>query len=268
MEQSDKFDILNQESNCFEILKNVLENFMNEANDTVIKVLDSEVIQNGAEISLQVSEAVLGSVKVFKAMQKITSIPTILYMKKFEKYCKGLITIPLEKRQNYIKILGKDKINKEDVFVLNVINRVEEIEKIPLFIKLLSAKMDEIIDDSEYRRLMILTDRTLYSDLLYLEHNITDDPIRLQTDSDYGLVSSGLLVNAGNEWKQKPDITDNGIRFNYTSSAKKMAYIFWGIECSMEPSNKGITILHGFSEKMTDSMEEGFLSVFTHVNKE
>ena len=49
-----------------------------------------------------------------------------------------------------MKLLGKEKFNKESVFVLNVINRIEENEKIPLFLKILDAKMDGFIDDNEY----------------------------------------------------------------------------------------------------------------------
>ena len=86
--------------------------------------------------------------------------------------------------------------------------------------------MDGFIDDNEYHRLMILTDRTLYSDLLYLKDNITEDPVKLNSDSDYGLASSGLLVAAGNEWVEGMDDADNGVRFNYTLAAKKMAYNF------------------------------------------
>ena len=111
-----------------------------------------------------------------------------------------------------MKLLGKEKFNKESVFVLNVINRIEENEKIPLFLKILNAKMDGFIDDNEYHRLMILTDRTLYSDLLYLKDNITEDPVKLNSDSDYGLASSGLLVAAGNEWVEGMDDADNGVR--------------------------------------------------------
>ena len=113
-----------------------------------------------------------------------------------------------------MKLLGKEKFNKESVFVLNVINRIEENEKIPLFLKILNAKMDGFIDDNEYHRLMILTDRTLYSDLLYLKDNITEDPVKLNSDSDYGLASSGLLVAAGNEWVEGMDDADNGVRFS------------------------------------------------------
>ena len=174
----------------------------------------------------RIGEAVSGAIKSLKVAQKIASIPTALYMKKFGRYCKGLTTIPLEKRQKYMKLLGKEKFNKESVFVLNVINRIEENEKIPLFLKILNAKMDGFIDDNEYHRLMILTDRTLYSDLLYLKDNITEDPVKLNSDSDYGLASSGLLVAAGNEWVEGMDDADNGVRFNYTLAANENGIYF------------------------------------------
>ena len=142
-------------------------------------------------------------------------------MKKFEKYCKGIFMIPLEKRKKYIDLLGKDKSNKESVFVLNILNRIEENEKIDFFLKLLSAKMDGVINDDEYRRFMILTDRTMQFDLLYLKDNITKNPVKLDTYSDYGLVSSGLLTTAGTVMSGELTDDDSGIRFNYTVAAKK-----------------------------------------------
>lgn len=155
-----------------------------------------------------------------------------------------------------MKLLGKEKFNKESVFVLNVINRIEENEKIDLFLRLLSAKMEGTIDDNEYHRLMILTDRTLYSDLLYLKDNITSDPVKLSSDEDYGLVASGLLVTAGNDWVEDMDVADNGVRFNYTFAAKRMAFIFFGVECEMEPSNKGIVIMTEISaDEVTEQWE-------------
>ena len=187
MEEHNELDVLS-ETNYIDVLKDILETFMNEATDIAVQVMNSDIVQDGTEILSQVGEAVSGAIKSLKVAHKIASIPTALYMKKFERYCKGLTTIPLEKRQKYMKLLGKEKFNKESVFVLNVINRIEENEKIPLFLRILNAKMDGFIDDNEYHRLMILTDRTLYSDLLYLKDNITEDPVKLNSDSDYGCV--------------------------------------------------------------------------------
>ena len=152
---------------------------------------------------MHLCEHYLEAIKTIKTLKKIASIPSMLYLRKFERYCRGITDIPLEKRQKYIRMLGRDKFNKESVIVLNIINRIEEEDKLPFLLKILEAKMDGIIDDNEYRRLMVLTDRTLYSDLLYLKDNITADPIMLRCDSDYGLVASGLLVTAGNEWSTR-----------------------------------------------------------------
>lgn len=251
-----KFNLTENNKNYIDVLENILEIFMNEATELVKNVTESDFVQGGTEVLSQIGESLCEAVKFLKATQKIANIPTVLYMNKFENYCKGLTDIPLEKRQKYVLQLGKDKFNKESVFVLNVINRIEETEKISLFLKLLSAKMDGILTDTEYRRLMILTDRTLYSDLLYLKDNITADPVRLNTDSDYGLVASGLLVAAGNEWIEDLESTDNGVRFNYTYAAKKMVSIFWNIECSMKPSNNGITILLPISNDKIDGLFE------------
>lgn len=260
MQENNKPEIY-EEVNYVDVLRDVLETFMNEATEIVVEIINSDVVQDGAEIISQVGEAVSGAIKSLKAAQKIASIPTALYMKKFERYCKGLTTIPLEKRRKYMRLLGKEKFNKESVFVLNVINRIEENEKIPLFLNLLSAKMEGLIDDNEYHRLMILTDRTLYSDLLYLKDNITENPVRLNTDSDYGLASSGLLVTAGNKWVEDMDEEDNGVRFNYTFAAKKMAYIFFGVECAMKPTNNGITIMIAASDvEVEEKLNELFES--------
>lgn len=242
MEEKNELNIV-EGTNYIDELKDILEVFMVKANDFAGQVINSDIVQDGTEIVSQLGEVVSGAIKSLKAMKKIASIPTALFMRKFERYCKGLTKLPLEKRQKYMKLLGKEKFNKESVFVLNVINRIEENEKIDLFLRLLSAKMEGVIDDNEYRRLMILTDRALYSDLLYLKDNITDDPVKLSSNEDYGLTASGLLVTAGNDWVEDMDATDNGVRFNYTFAAKKMAFIFFGVECEMKPSNKGIVIM-------------------------
>lgn len=61
--------------------------------------------------------------------------------------------------------------------------------------------------------------------------------------------------NGLNAW----DDTDNGVRFNYTLAAKKIAYIFFGVECAMKPSNKGITILVAASnEEVEEQLNELF----------
>ena len=187
-------------------------------------------------------ENIEGIKEVVQIASAVWDYPSQLFLDKFFRYCKGLVTLSLEERQKYIVELGKEKFNKEKVFILNVLQRIEEQEKIDLLLMLLAERLNGSIDDAEYRRLMVLTDRVLYRDLLYLEDHITADPIILRTDSDYGLAASGLLVTAGSAISSfTEDVSDGetGMRFNYTPAAKKLAKIFFGKNCG-EATNCGI----------------------------
>jgi len=247
-----------EESMSVEQLIDLLATFTEKATDTAEKFLASDLVQDVAIMTAELGEVLSDAVKGLKLLKSVASIPSKLYLRKFEKFCRGLVQIPLEKRQHYMKTLGREKFNHESVFILNVINRIEEEDKLPLLIKLIDARTEEIITSDEYRRLTILVDRTFYRDLLYLEHNVTADPVALRTDSDYGLVASGLLVTAGSEWindfKNEENPSDTGIRFNYTSSAKKLAQILFGIYCDDSPTNKGVLTMQAISEKEIDQI--------------
>lgn len=236
----------------------VLQTFFEEATDTVEELIDSDLAQDALIVGHEIGASLSDAIKGYKAIKAISSIPTKLYLYKFDKFCKGLYEIPIEKRQAFIQKLGHHKFNQESYFILNSINRIEEEEKIPFLVKLLDARTDGIIDADEYRRLTILVDRTMYSDLVYLQHHITSNPVALSTDSDYGLVASGLLVTAGNEWVgdyvNPHNPSDTGIRFNYTLAAKKLSQIIWGISCDLEPSNEGLVFLQTVSDEEIDSM--------------
>lgn len=81
---------------------------------------------------------------------------------------------------------------------------------------------------------------------------------KFNTDSDFGLAASGLLVTAGNEFMAdfgtEDDPSDTGIRFNYTAAAKKLATILFGVHCTMEPSNIGVVKLQPMSAKDVDKI--------------
>ncbi len=66
-------------------------------------------------------------------------------MRKMERYSAGLVSIPISKRQEYAKRVGKKTLNKDSVFILGVLNKIEELSKIDIIIKLFEAKMDEKI---------------------------------------------------------------------------------------------------------------------------
>lgn len=217
--ESFEIDVIDKDEEKTINLLEVFESFFNSFTSEAEEILNSDTFQNISGIAADLSQAIKG----ITLIKKVCSIPNIIFMNKFEKFCRGLADIPIEKRQKYLSKVGKRNFNKESVFIFTVINKIEEVDKIDFFLKLLSALLDEKITHDEYRRLIILTNSNLYSDILYLKEHITSNPVKLTTDSDYGLVAGGLLVTAGSEWfeRKSEDENDTGIRFNYTMSAKK-----------------------------------------------
>lgn len=226
----------------------VMETVFGRATDTICEFLEDDTVRDIADCIKQLGEDVADAVGAIRTMRKIASIPSKLFLNKFVRYCKGLTDIPLEERQRYLMELGKKKFNREGAFTLNVIQKIEEKEKIPFLLKLLEAQMYGIVDLTEYRRLMVLVDRTLYSDLLYLKKHITADPVALRNEADYGLAASGLLVTAGNGWGHFVDGADSDMLFNYTLSAKKLAQILFETQCSYLPTNEGVITMAGDDE--------------------
>ena len=231
----------------------IMETIIREVPAAASNILEDDTVQGIIEIGGDVADAV-GAIQAFR---KVASIPNRLFMNKFVRYCQGLTEIPLEQRQNYSRQLGKEKFNREGAFTLNVLLKIEEKEKVPFLLKLLAAKMSGQIDDDEYRRLMILAHRTLYSDLLYLKDHVTADPVALENEADYGLAASGLLVTAGNDIGTFDDVEENSMRFNYTISAKKLAHILFGTECSCLPTNLNLVKV-ATNEEVSEMLDDVF----------
>ena len=59
MEEHNELDVLS-ETNYIDVLKDILETFMNEATDIAVQVMNSDIVQDGTEILSQVGEAVSG----------------------------------------------------------------------------------------------------------------------------------------------------------------------------------------------------------------
>ena len=114
------------------------------------------------------------------------------------------------------------------MFILNVLNRIEENEKIDFMLRLLERRLDETLDDTTYRRLMVLIDRTLYTDLLYLKDHVTDRPIEISEAEEFGLVSSGLISSDGLGWVSDTAEQPTVLLFRYTPAAQQLAEILFG----------------------------------------
>jgi len=83
-------------------------------------------------------------------IRKVSSVPTKLFMYMYEKYAIGLSEIPLEKRNRYLKKVGKKGLDRDSVFVLTIFNKIDELAKIEMMLSLLGEKIDCIIDDRTY----------------------------------------------------------------------------------------------------------------------
>ena len=143
-----------QKGHNLETMLRILKGFMTDMETDLSAFLESDNLQDAKAIADIANESISETITLFKAIRNIASIPSQLFLHKFEHYCKGLGNIPKEKREKYIQMLGKEKFNREGVFVLNIINRIEENDKIDFLLRLLESKLDGEIDDTTYRRLM------------------------------------------------------------------------------------------------------------------
>lgn len=92
----------------------------------------------------------------------------------------------------------------------------------------MESKLDGEIDDTTYRRLMVLVDRTLYSDLLYLKDHVTKRPIEIGEREEFGLVASGLISSDGLGWESVTAGQPTVLLFRYTPAAQQLAEILFG----------------------------------------
>ena len=221
-------DEIMQKEYGLEIMLKMLRGFMQDMETKLSTFLASENLQDAKAITDIANENISETITLFKILRSISGIPTQLFLHKFERYCKGLGEIPREKRAAYVRKLGKEKFNREGVFILNVLNRIEENEKIDFMLRLLERRLDETLDDTTYRRLMVLIDRTLYTDLLYLKDHVTDRPIEISEAEEFGLVSSGLISSDGLGWVSDAAEQPTVLLFRYTPAAQQLTEILFG----------------------------------------
>lgn len=198
---------------------NTLSTWVEQGSESVVGIFTSEGVADAIEVAKEIGGDLSKAVKVVAIIKQAASIPDKIFMKKLDKYCKGLVSIPMDKREAYVKRVGKESLNQDSVFVLGMLNRTEELAKISIFLTLFEAKLSERIDDQAYRRMMLLVDRTMYSDILFLRDNITDSLIKITSEEEENLLATGWLIyegmGIGNAFE------DGGQLYKYTETAKK-----------------------------------------------
>lgn len=172
--------------------------------------------------------------KLYKGIKAVASIPDKLFLRKFERLCLGVGKIPEKKRKKYIQKISKKKFNKESAFILDVISRVEDLNKIDVFSLLWEAKIDEKIDDDKFRRYVIMTANTMLQDLIYMSRHIINDTFYITKMEEEGLLAQGWIIYSGLAWATEEE--SGGNVYEYTSVAKEYCEIIW----NKVPSDKEI----------------------------
>lgn len=206
-----------------ESVTDFLSTLIKEGTQELVTIIRSDDAMDILESVKTFGSEVSSSIKIIKVIRKTASIPDKFFMRKIERYCDGLVAIPVKKRKKYVEKVGKKALNKESVFILGVLNKIEELSKIDIFVKLFALKMDGVIDDSTYRRMMLQVERTMYSDILFLKDNIHDGYLKVTSAEEESLLAAGWMIFAGIGVGTLTE--DGGNLYSYTQTAKRFCKI-------------------------------------------
>lgn len=191
--------------------------------------------------------------KIYKGIKLVASIPDRLFLRKFERLCVGVGKIPEQKRKKYMKKISKKKFNKESAFILDVISRVEDLEKIDIFSLLWEAKIDGKIDEDKFRRYVIMTASTMLQDIKYMPKHIVNNTFYITQMEEEGLLAQGWIIYAGLAWGTAEE--EGGNVYEYTSFAKEYCQCVWNIvSMDIEKSKNAIFTPEPVTKDDIDSM--------------
>ena len=77
--------------------------------------------------------------------------------------------------------------------MLEIINQIEEQEKVLYIAKIFKARVEGKLGDIEYRRMLVYVNKTLYLDLNYMIDNIANRDVLLNTIEYEELYRNGWL---------------------------------------------------------------------------
>ena len=226
-----------------------------EATETAVDTLKSEPVETALSTMVDVSSSLLGAISYIRLLQKVASIPTKLFMVKLERYISGVAKIPESKRQKYLKKVGKPGLNKDSILILNLLNKVDELSKIEILLALFEAKLDERIDDTLYRRLTIMVDRTMFSDLIFLGKEIKEGDFKIRCEEE-ALISTGFIMFSG---IAMGTFTEDGEKeggniYHYTDVAKAFCQIVFGSDIPSVDEQYDISPPRAMTEEEVDKM--------------
>lgn len=135
-----------------------------------------------------------------KFIKTVMSIPDMLLMRKIERFCRGLQSLTKEESEKYVTNIEKLTSQREHVFLLNVLNKIEEEEKLDILASVFAARVSGVLDHKSYRRLALMVESSMYDDLNFLIKRHGDGPVELEDAEAIGLLSEGWLQYGGQTW--------------------------------------------------------------------
>ena len=135
-----------------------------------------------------------------KFIKTVMSIPDMLLMRKIERFCRGLQSLTKEESEKYVTNIEKLSSQREHVFLLNVLNKIEEEEKLDILASVFAARVSGVLDHKGYRRLALMVESSMYDDLNFLIKRHGDGPVELEDAEAIGLLSEGWLQYGGQTW--------------------------------------------------------------------
>ena len=134
---------------------------------------ENEKVQTALEYAKVLDDTAEECLKIYGAIRKTASIPSKLYLRKLDRFMRGVTEIPLVERQKYIHLVSNDQYNKDSVYILEMINRIEDIDKVDFLLRLFELRMTDVLTDGEFRRMSLMVASTMKEDLDYMARNIT-----------------------------------------------------------------------------------------------
>lgn len=201
-----------------------------ETKDKILEELYPGLLKDTVDAIAEVGGDIAAGVSLVRKLYEIISIPDKLFMKKVERYLNGIAQIPIEKRHKYIEKTAREMREEEAVFTLSILEHSEETSKIDIFVALFAAKVNGELDETGYRRMMRQTDRTLYSDIIFMKDNICHGELTLSTDELQSLSADGWLKYAGMTILDIEKGETDSNAYEYTTVAKQFCKIVFNTD--------------------------------------
>lgn len=161
--------------------------------------------ENDKELLKTTAEEIVGCflldpIAIFNITKKILNAPYFIsqriFWRKAEKFIHGIKNNKkfAKKFEYKINLLDPDEKEAFAKKIISIIDKIDDEIKIDFILKATLAFCDGKIDKETYYRICTTITRCIYTDLLFLQTNYSEDFEQKPNESIYELANSGLMV--------------------------------------------------------------------------